>query len=279
MKHAPNPYHVGDVLDFLRSLDDGTIPLFLFSPPYNLGNTTGGGMKQYAPKGHYDPAGGMRGRGGGSAWVNGKKLASGYDNHDDNMPHAEYVAWQNAILLECWRALSDAGAIFYNHKPRVLAGELITPLDYVPAELRAYVRQEIVWDRGSGFNWNEAFYKPTSERIVIIARPAFRLASKGASDVGDIWRIPPELNTWHPAPFPLALARRVLETTMPALVCDPFAGSGTTGVAAKQLGIAYLLNDGSAGYAVRAQARITSTTVDMFLPTYDTLPLLMEVDA
>lgn len=264
MPLTPNTYHVGDVLDFLRSLDDGTIPLFLFSPPYNLGNTTGGGMKQYAPKGHYRRTDSMDKRGGGSAWVNGSKLAGGYDNHDDNMPHAEYVAWQNAILRECWRAVVDDGAIFYNHKPRVLAGELITPLDYVPAELRPYVRQEIVWDRGSGFNWNEAFYKPTSERIVIIARPAFRLANKGASDVGDVWRIPPENDTWHPAPFPLRLAMRVLETVMPSLVCDPFAGSGTTAVAAKSLGIDYLCNDASAAYAARAQERINAAGVLWF---------------
>ena len=39
---------VDDVLHFLRSIPDKSVPLFLFSPPYNLGITTGGGM----PKKH-----------------------------------------------------------------------------------------------------------------------------------------------------------------------------------------------------------------------------------
>lgn len=67
------------------------------------------------------------------------------------------------------------------------------------------------------------------------------------NDAGDwqtltsnVWSIPPARRTagGHPAPFPLELpARAIRLSTWPdELVLDPFAGSGTTGLAALRLG-------------------------------------------
>jgi site-specific DNA-methyltransferase (adenine-specific) len=152
------------------------------------------------------------------------------------MPHAEYVAWQGQVLDLCWQALSDSGAIFYNHKPRILNGELISALDYVPARLRGFVRQEVIWKRSGGINFSPAFYLPMHERIIIIARRGFRLTSKGASGVGDVWEVHQECDSVHPAPFPIGLPARAIETTPAQLVVDPFMGSGTTLRAAKDAG-------------------------------------------
>ena len=46
-----------------------------------------------------------------------------------------------------------------------------------------------------------------------------------------------EEKTEHPCQIPLAVMRRILKITDCKLVIDPFAGSGTTLLAAKQLGI------------------------------------------
>lgn len=94
---------------------------------------------------------------------------------------------------------------------------------------------------------------------MIIAKPDFHLTSRSASGIGDVWTIAQESNTWHPAPFPLALAERVIDTTMPAFVVDPFMGRGTTAVAAKKFGVGYLGNDKSAGYAEKARAWVART--------------------
>lgn len=256
----PNIYRdtivVSDALDYLRLLPDASVPMFLFSPPYNLGNTTGGGFPA-ARVGHYDPAGGMRIRGGQGKWIAASRdgaIADGYDGSDDNQPHEVYVQWQQDILSECWRALSPTGAIYYNHKPRILNGLLVEPRDYVPAALP--IRQRIIWARAGGINFSPSFYLPTYEEILIICRPDFRLKSKAASGAGDVWRIAQESSTWHPAPFPLTLAETALETVMPAYVCDPFAGSGTTARAAKRLGIGFIGCDKSAAYVERATKEI-----------------------
>lgn len=253
-----------DALDGLRSLPDASIPLFLFSPPYNLGTSTGGGLPGYKHA-HYKPGSPMPKRGGGGKWTGGD-LANGYGDYNDAMPHAEYVQWQNDILRECWRCLTDKGAIYYNHKPRVQGGSLIAPVDYVPSELRPYVRQEIIWAKAGGVNMTEASYMSTHERVVIIARPSWRLRSKGAGGVGDVWYIPQKAGTWHPAPFPLALALRVLETTGARLVCDPFMGSGTTAKAAKISGAHWIGFDRNANYAARAMAEIDAIQPMVFEP-------------
>jgi site-specific DNA-methyltransferase (adenine-specific) len=216
-----------DVLPTLSGIDQ-----IVTSPPYNLGNTSGGGSigKRL---GHYSLAAGLGAkRGGGGKWSGGA-LANGYGSCTDDLPHERYVAWQHEILRLCWAALSDDGAIYYNHKPRILNGALVSPLDYNPG---LPVRQIVIWARAGGVNFSPAFYLPTHEWVVIFAKHGFRLRDKAASGAGDVWYIPQETGTDHPAPFPIALPLRAIETTAAELVCDPFCGSGTTGVACARLG-------------------------------------------
>lgn len=220
---------LGDCRDVLPGL--GRFDLALFSPPYNLGNTSGGGFSGKRT-GHYAVDSKMGSRGGAGKWSGGA-LANGYGLHDDAMDHDAYVAWQKRVLGDVWEHISDAGAIYYNHKPRVLNGDLVTPLDYNPG---LPLRQVVIWARAGGINFSPTFYVPTHEWIAIFAKPDFELRSKGASGVGDVWYIPQEPDLEHPAPFPLALAMQAIETTPAASVLDPFCGSGTSGVAAVKLG-------------------------------------------
>jgi site-specific DNA-methyltransferase (adenine-specific) len=232
-QHAGITIYHGDCREVMAQLPATSVDLVFTSPPYNLGTTTGGGFPNKR-MGHY-PADATFGkkRGGMGKWASAA-LAYGYGTHADAMPHEEYVEWQNQVLKDCWRLISDSGAIFYNHKPRVLGGVCVTPLDYNPG---LPVRQIVIWARSGGINFSPAFYLPMHEWIVVFAKPDFRLKSKGASGVGDVWSITQEMNNNHPAPFPIELPLRALETADPRLVLDPFCGSGTTLRAAKDLGI------------------------------------------
>lgn len=217
-------YH-GDSRDVLPTLAPG-FDLVVTSPPYNLGVSSGGGF------GHYGPEAGLAKRGGGGKWTGGA-LAQGYGDYSDAMPPADYEAWQRDTLAALWSLLSDHGAIYYNHKPRVQGGELWTPLALNPG---LPVRQIIIWRRAGGMNFSPTFYVPTHEWIVVFAKPAFRLKSKGASGAGDVWEIAQESGTEHPAPFPEALPLTAIETTGATRILDPFLGWGTTAVAGKRLG-------------------------------------------
>jgi modification methylase len=96
----------GDVLEKLSKFPSQCIDLVITSPPYNLKNSSGNGMKYFCK---------------GTRWENAA-LINGYDCYDDNMPHQEYVEWQRQVLTECMRVIKDTGAIFYNHKWRVQNG-------------------------------------------------------------------------------------------------------------------------------------------------------------
>ena len=146
----------------------------------------------------------------------------------NNMPHEEYVAWQRKCLTAMMRVLRNDGAIFYNHKWRVQDGLLQDRSDIVAG---FPVRQIIIWQRAGGINFNPGYFLPNYEVIYLICKPRFRLAKK-ANAIGCVWQIPPESKNPHPAPFPVELAQRCIESTTGRIVLDPFRGAGTTALAA-----------------------------------------------
>jgi modification methylase len=229
----------GDCLEVMRQMPSESIDLVVTSPPYNLKNSTGNGMK----------AGTKTGR-----WAN-NPLQNGYAHHSDNMPHEEYVVWQRECLTEMLRLIKNDGAIFYNHKWRVQAGLLQDRADIVKD---FPVRQIIIWRRKGGFNFNPGYFVPTYEVIYLIAKKNFKLAPQ-ANGFGDIWEFTQEMKNKHPAPFPVALPYRCIESTTAEIILDPFAGSGTTPVAAKQLNRRYIGIEVSPEYCKTAEQRLSNT--------------------
>lgn len=232
-----NVIHTGMAVEVMKTLPDESFGLILTSPPYNLRNTSGGGVKNAGKSG---------------AWLSSPLQEDGYSDHSDQMPHKEYVKWQRNVLTESMRLLTHDGAIFYNHKWRVQKGLIQDRSDIVDG---FPLRQIIIWNRGSGFNFNHKFFCPTWEVIYVIAKFDFKLA-KGATKHGDLWDILPDKGNPHPAPFPLELAERVISSTTADVVLDPFIGSGTTAVAAKRLGRNYVGIDKSPKYVQMANERL-----------------------
>lgn len=70
----------------------------------------------------------------------------------------------------------------------------------------------------------------------------------------NVWKIAPTADKVHPAVFPLELANRVIQlySYEGDLIFDPFAGSGTVGVASLQLNRYFLLTEQESVYARRA---------------------------
>ena len=225
----------GDALDIMRVMPDKCVNLVVTSPPYNLKNSTGNGMKD--------------GRGG--KWERAA-LKNGYSHHADCMPHDEYVAWQRACLTEMMRLIPDDGAIFYNHKWRVQSGLLQDRADIVAG---FPVRQIIIWRRKGGINFNPGYFLPTYEVVYLIAKPQFRLAPKAGGE-GDVWEFMQETRNKHPAPFPVALIDRIIGSTTAQTILDPFVGSGTTAISAVNFGRDYIGIDSSPDYCEDAKARI-----------------------
>ncbi len=225
----------GDCLDVMRTMPDGAVDLIVTSPPYNLKNSTGNGMKD--------------GRGG--KWANAA-LVNGYANYDDCMPADEYAKWQRECLTEMFRLLKNDGAIFYNHKWRVQAGLLQDRQDIVAG---FPIRQIIIWRRKGGINFNAGYFLPTYEVIYMITKPDFKLV-KGANSYGDVWEFTQEMKNPHPAPFPLSMIDRIVQSTNAKIVLDPFMGSGTTAIAALQNDRYFIGIEKSQEYVEMANRRI-----------------------
>lgn len=230
---------LGDSLSVMREMPDESIDLVVTSPPYNIKNSTGNGLKKGTKTGKWS----------------GAALQNGYSHHDDNMPHVEYVWWQNACLIEMFRLLKPDGAIFYNHKRRVQGG-LLQDRDAILKGLP--VRQIIIWKRAGGINFNPGYFLPTHEVIYLIPKPEFKLVAK-ANAFGDVWEFNQEMKNVHPAPFPLALPQRCIEATDANIILDPFMGSGTTALAAKLAGKHYVGIEISEEYVKMAECRLASS--------------------
>ncbi len=226
----------GDCLEVMKQLPDASVDLVITSPPYNLKNSTGNGMKD--------------GRGG--KWKNAE-LVNGYSHHDDCMPHEEYAKWQRECLQEMLRIIPNDGAIFYNHKWRVQDGLLQDRQDIVNG---LPIRQIIIWKRKGGINFNSGYFLPTYEVIYLIAKSEFKLIPK-ANAFGDVWEFKQEMNNPHPAPFPVALIDRIISSTNAKTILDPFMGSGTTAIAALMNDRKYLGIELSPEYIEMAEKRIS----------------------
>ena len=207
--------YLGDCRDILPTLGDNAVSLAFTSPPYNLGE----GLER---------KGGLRVGHSGSKWKAGT-LHRGYGDHNDAMPYPEYCEWQKETLAELWRICS--GAIFYNHKPRILNRQVRLPF-FTDLPLR----QVIIWKRAGGFNCTSGAFMPMCEWVLLYAKPEWSLRHKSASAIGDVWDIPQTADPEHPASFPISLPLKALEASPSGAVIDPFMGSGTTGIAALKTG-------------------------------------------
>jgi len=225
----------GDAVEVMGKIPKGVVDLVITSPPYNIKNSTGNGLKD--------------GRGG--KWANAG-LQKGYTNHDDCMPHEKYVKWQRESLEKMMQIIPDTGAIFYNHKWRVQDGLLQDRQDIVSG---FPVRQIIVWKRKGGFNFNPGYFLPTYEVIYVIAKPKFKLIPK-ANAYGDVWEFTQEMNNDHPAAFPVGLIDRIVCSTNAKIILDPFMGSGTTAISTINFKRKYVGIDISPEYCEMARERI-----------------------
>lgn len=160
--------HNVDCLDFMSRLPSEMIDLFVTSPPYNIKNSTGNGLKN----------------GQGGKWPRAA-LLNGYSTTPDDPPYPDYVKWQRDVLSEMVRLFSLTGAIFYNHEWRVQGGLLQDRSDILDG---FPVRQIIIWQRNGGINFNRGYFLPLYEMIYLVAKPAFHLSAK-ANPLGDVWKI------------------------------------------------------------------------------------------
>lgn len=235
----------GDSLSIMETLDPGSIDLVLTSPPYNAG-------KEY----------------------------------EERLTRKEYEEFARNWTSRLPSLLTATGAVWLN-VGYMLDGRAVLPLEYIyhpiMEELGFHLVQPITWSFRGGTTYRRRFAHRT-ERLLWWVRDLehyeFRLdhvrdlgqrltADKRNNPLGnnptDLWEVnrvkggptagPDKV---HPCQMPVPIASRIIETStrVGATVLDPFAGSGTTAVAAHEMGRGYIMIEQEKRYIRKMKDRL-----------------------
>lgn len=239
----------GDWLDLAADLPASSIDFVYADPPFNTG-----AAKRTPPR----------------ASVRGRAANAAYEDCWPNT--GAYIAWLRARVAATMPALKPSGVVLLHcdwrtsHHVRVMLDDLLGEDRFV---------NHLIWSYGLGGSSPRRFARKHDDILAYCVDPSGyffepprvpatsrRLAgqTKKATDVLDIPAINnmAEERTGYPTQKPLALLRMLVGAFCPpgGTVLDPCCGSGTTLVAAAELGRSAIGFDVSHGASCIARARL-----------------------
>lgn len=128
-------------------------------------------------------------------------------------------------------------------------------------------RGEVIWAKSKAMPEGRCRRPHRKHEGIYVIAKSERHLFRVSPPVPSIWDIKPDMNrTPHTSTFPIDLPRKCIEASgvESGLVLDPFMGSGTTGVAAKQLGFDYIGFELNPTNAEIASKRIRETPLGTF---------------
>jgi DNA modification methylase len=225
----------------MSALPDNSVHLMVTSPPYNV-------QKEY----------------------------------DQDLSLEEYLSLLRRVFREVYRLLVPGGRACVNianlgRKPYI---PLHIYVIHDMLELGYLMRGEIIWDKaasassstawGSWLSASNPVLRDVHEYILVFSKQTFSRPGKDRENTIErdeflsftksVWTFPAESAraVGHPAPFPEELPRRLIQlyTFEGDVVLDPFCGSGTTCVAAKNSGRHFIGYEINAEYVQKAEERL-----------------------
>ncbi|NGY61237.1 site-specific DNA-methyltransferase [Lentzea sp. NEAU-D13] len=239
--------HIGDALQVLRQLDGCSVDCVVTSPPY-------WGHRDYGVQGQY-----------------------GHESLVEDYVHVLRLVFAEVRRVltpqgTCWLNLGDSyGGSWGNyvavgstaptasdevrrrrhgtHRPpqsRALRKSLIG----VPWRA-AFALQEDGWVLRNAVVWHKPNARPECvrdrlgtcyESVFLFATSKDHYFAPTDAPLGDVWSVPAQPYREHTAVGPIEIARRAIGLGCPpgGVVLDPFSGTATTGLAARQLGCSYI---------------------------------------
>ena len=248
MNNLLNQIILGDAIKVLDLIPADSIHLIITSPPYNLNKE--------------------------------------YTDHDDEMPYNEYLNWMKEIWVKCNRVLINGGRLCINigeNKRKNITYPTFSAFIQQCIDINMLYRGTIIWNKNSAAkhcawgSWNSCsnpHIVPRHEYIVIFSKNTFKLdGDKVNCDLNkdgkefirntrSVWNMGTESKKKikHPTPFPIELPLRLIKfyTYKHNIILDPFAGSGTVGLAALKTSRYFILIENSENYCKLALERINN---------------------
>ena len=188
-----------------------------------------------------------------------------YNEHDDNLPEADYWKWMTTICSRIYDLTSDGGAIYFMQREKNV-GKVLRALE----DAQWTYQNLIIWKKLTSAVPAKKRYGKHFQVIVFATKGAsprlfnklridpplpenYKYSRENGMYVTDIWDDIRELTSgyfagdealraedgsrFHKQQAPLGLLLRIIlsSTQVGDTVLDPFAGTGTTCVAAHQL--------------------------------------------
>jgi site-specific DNA-methyltransferase (adenine-specific) len=232
-----NKVYLEDCIDFLKKMESNSTQLIIVDPPYKLEMPEKSGVDDLMKK-------------------KGMKRV----NEDwDKFTLEDYIDWCEKWILESFRVLDKNGSMFifgsYHN---------IGLINYILQKNKLMIINDIVWfKRNAVPNLSCRRLTASAEHIIWVAKdknykfnyddlkngifPEDKIKTNG-KQMRNVWDIPTAGNesVGHPTQKPISLYKRCIMTAINKevknpLILDFFAGSGTCGVAANELGYDFIL--------------------------------------
>lgn len=202
-------------------------------------------------------------------------------DYDDDMSLDDYLDLIQRVAKEVYRVLIPGGRYVINianlgRKPYI---PLHSYFYKIHMGIGFLPMGEIIWRKSKGASGSCAWgsfqsakaprLRDIHEYLLVFAKQSFSRPDKGLNDISkeefmtstlSIWDVPPESakKVGHPAPFPVALAERVIHlySYVQDVILDPFVGSGSTCIAAYKNNRHYVGFDISNTYCELTEKRI-----------------------
>ncbi len=203
-----------------------------------------------------------------------------YDKYHDNVGKDKYIGWTKEWMAACKKVLKPNGSFYI-----AIGDDYAANVKIIADELGLVMRNWIIWHYTFGqqmknkfarshthifyfvnnsqhFTFNDYAVRVPSDRQLIYDDKRANPEGKMPDDVWDSYsRVCGtfrERTGWHPCQMPEQLLMRIIavSSNLSDCVLDPFAGSGTTAAAAKQLDRNYVCIEISKEYAKKAKERM-----------------------
>jgi site-specific DNA-methyltransferase (adenine-specific) len=227
--------YLQDTLELLPTIPDNSVDLIFADPPYFLSN-------------------------GGFTCKSGKRASVAKGKWDVSKGADENHAFNKKWLAECQRILTPNGSMFVSGTHHV-----IFSIGFAMQQLDMKILNDISWFKVNPPPNLSCRYFTHSTESIIWAAPSAQSRhyfdyqamkeENGGKQMKSLWSITPPRKVEkrfgkHPTQKPITLLMRIIKAASSEgdVVLDPFAGSGTTGVAAALLGRKFIGIDMNSDY-------------------------------
>jgi len=197
-----------------------------------------------------------------------------YIDYNDN-----YIEWCEEWMQACYNCLKPGGTFWL-----AIGDDFVSELDITAKTVGFNRRNWVIWHYAFGVYCKQKFGRCHTHLLYYVKgkkantfTPPFiesvrqKIGDKranGGKIPGDVWKFSRVCGTFkervnHPCQMPLSILERIIQTSSKSgdLVVDPFAGSGTTLVAAKKLGRKFLGIELSENYCEIIKERLDEVEV------------------